>query len=117
MPGAPEREKALIDALIEDLNAMFMTELALEYSSSRDGQLNLDLEGSPINNTRLIFVGSSHTCRLASAFKDIYKEDEIEIADLSVPGWKATDAAVETSATLLKETLEEEWDGDTIIFY
>jgi hypothetical protein len=37
LPFSSEVEKKLLVALIEDINAMFMTELSLEYSSARDG--------------------------------------------------------------------------------
>jgi hypothetical protein len=40
-----------------------------------------------------------------------------EVADLSVPGWKISSAAVESSIELLKEVLEENWEGDTIVIY
>jgi hypothetical protein len=34
-----------------------------------------------------------------------------------VPSWRITEASIEAATALLKETLEEKWDGDTVIIY
>jgi hypothetical protein len=64
-------------------------------------------------NTRFVVIGASHAGRLASALKDMGSE----VADLSMPGWKISSAAVESSIELLKEVLDEGWDGETVIIY
>jgi hypothetical protein len=39
------------------------------------------------------------------------------VADLSVLGWKISRASVDSGCTLLKEVLEELWEGDTVVIY
>jgi hypothetical protein len=65
------------------------------------------------SSTRYIFVGASHASRLASALR----EAGAEVADISVPGWTISEANVESSAALLREILDEKWEGDTVIMY
>jgi hypothetical protein len=62
------------------------------------------------SSTRFIFVGASHTSRLASAMR----EAGAEVADISVPGWRVSETNVEHACKLLKEVLEED---DTVIVY
>jgi hypothetical protein len=86
---------------------MFMTELLLEYSAV-PGMACRPLEDQEATEgVCYIIVGASHAGRLASALKDT----SAEVADLLVPGWRVTDTAIESSTALLRETLEEKWEG------
>jgi hypothetical protein len=60
-----------------------------------------------------VLVGSSHATRLASAYDDM----ELEVVDLSVPGWQATPANVTNMSAELTKVLAEHFDGETIIIY
>jgi hypothetical protein len=98
----------LLDELIEDLNNNFMCNLALEYCTSRGGvSTGTNVTEEMASSTRFVMLGASHAGRLASALR----ETGSEVADLSVPGWKISSANVESSIELLKEVLEEEWEG------
>jgi hypothetical protein len=111
-PCETEMERLLLDALIEDINNIFMCNLAHEYCTSREGTTNFS-SNTETANKRYIVIGASHAGRLASALKEMGSE----VADLSVPGWKISSAAVESSIELLKEVLDENWEGETIIIY
>jgi hypothetical protein len=111
-PCTPELEKILLDALISELNETFMTALATEYCTMRDGAAGTE-QHEDWSFTRYIFVGASHASRLASAMR----EAGAEVADISVPGWRVSEANVEHACELLKEVLEEDWEDDTVIVY
>jgi hypothetical protein len=111
LPVDQTKERALIDSFIEDINSNFMCNLSLEYSTSHDGTVAACAESAAA--TRIILVGASHASRLAGALR----ETGTEIADLSVLGWKISDDNVESSISLLREVVEEEWDGETIVLY
>jgi hypothetical protein len=108
-----EQERAMLDALIEDLNAGFMTNLATEYSTARNSSSASAATGGDVSELRFIIIGASHASRLASALREM----GAEVADLAVPGWRISAENVEASIGLLKEVLEEEWNGETIIVY
>jgi hypothetical protein len=113
-PCTAEQERALVYALIEDINSLYMTNLATEFCTNRDSTgCALTEEDDILHSTRFVLVGASHASRLASALKDL----GAEVADLSVPGWRLSEANVEDSAALLREVLEEEWEGDTIVLF
>jgi hypothetical protein len=61
-PCTADRERALVDALIKDLNATFMCNLATEYGTGREGYE--PVEDDPISSSsRYIFVDASHASR------------------------------------------------------
>jgi hypothetical protein len=111
LPVDSAKERALIDSLIEDINSTFMCNLALEYSTSHDGSVAVGVDTAAA--TRIILVGASHASRLAGALC----ETGAKVADLSVPGWKINNENVESSIALLREVLEEEWEGETVVMY
>jgi hypothetical protein len=112
-PCPPEQERALIEALIDDLNENFMTDLATEFSSARSNDINPSSAECDTSDYRFIVIGASHASRLASALR----ETGAEVADLAVPGWKISSDSVDAMCLLLKEVLEEEWAGETIVVY
>jgi hypothetical protein len=111
-PCTPELERILLDALISELNETFMTALATEYCTMQDGAAGTE-QHEDWSSTKYIFVGASHASRLASAMR----EAGAEVADISVPGWRVSEANVEHACELLKEVLEEDWEDDTVIVY
>jgi hypothetical protein len=113
LPYTLEQERALIDALIDDLNANFMKTLATEFSTACNFSAATAGTGGDISDCRFIVIGASHASRLASTLKDT----GAEVADLAVPSWMLTSDSLEASVGLLKEVLEEEWTGNTIIIY
>jgi hypothetical protein len=64
-------------------------------------------------DVKYIIIGASHAGRLANALR----EAGMEVADLSEPGWKITADSASAMSALLKDVLEEEWDGDIVIVY
>jgi hypothetical protein len=113
-PCSQQAEREILEALITDLNENYMTSLATEFCTSREGQSgSCEDETDSINGTRIILVGASHASRLAGALKEL----GAEVADLSVPGWRVTADNVESCCELLKEELKDEWEGETIVLY
>jgi hypothetical protein len=86
-----------------------------EYCTARDGTGSATTSKDDIlTNTRFILVGASHaTWRLAAALKEL----GAEVADLSVPRWRLTEAAVEDSVALLRDVIDECWEGETVVMY
>jgi hypothetical protein len=64
-------------------------------------------------SARFIICGSSHGSRLANALDDA----DAKVADLSTPGWSATEKSVELMTEELSEVLEEPWESTTDILY
>jgi hypothetical protein len=62
---------------------------------------------------RLIIVGGSHAGRLADSLDDM----KIEVVDLSVPGWSATDRNVDRATDQLTKVLNEKTDVESIVIY
>jgi hypothetical protein len=104
-------ERNIIDVFIQDLNRMFLADLATEYSVDREQET--EGTGDALEDKRLVLVGSSHATRLASAYDDM----ELEVVDLSVPGWHALPVNVATMSAELSKVLAEDFDGETIIIY
>jgi hypothetical protein len=104
-----QNEKKCIDALIAELNDNFNTELCTEYASSKALYSEIESEDDSIglSNAKFIVCGVSHAGRLVNALD----ENDLNIADLSSPGWKITDASVAKMEAELREKLEEQWDG------
>jgi hypothetical protein len=72
-------ERNIIDMFIQELNGMFLTDLATEYSVNREQ--DTEGTGDALEGKRLMLVGSIHATRLASTYDDMY----LEVVDLSVP--------------------------------
>jgi hypothetical protein len=102
-----------MEALAEELNKLFMTELATEISVARDVDPEESSKDETLRGKRFILVGASHLSRLAYALED----QEGTVVDLSVPGWRATPDVVENMVTQLKSVLHEEYNGETVIIY
>jgi hypothetical protein len=111
-PCTMELERALVSALIEDVNNKFMANLALDFCMARSLSCANANEGDSVD-TKLIIIGASHAGRLANALR----EAGMEVADLSELGWKITADSVAAMSALLKEVLEEDWDSEIVIVY
>jgi hypothetical protein len=111
-PCTMEQERALISSLIEDANNNFMANLATEFCMARSLGIVATSEGDSVD-TKYIIIGASHAGRLASALRDA----GTEVADISEPGWKISADSVASMSDLLREVLEEEWDGEIVIAY
>jgi hypothetical protein len=101
-----------IDALINNLNSVFFTDLSSEYSSSRSS-IHAEEESTGLCNARFVVCGASHANRLANALDDL----ELQVKDISCPGCTVTEANVKKMSAQLQEVLAEEWDGPTYIIY
>jgi hypothetical protein len=104
-------ERNIIDVFIQELNGMFLADLATEYSVDREQET--EGTGEALDGKRLVLVGLSHATRLASAYDDM----ELEVVDLSMPGWRASPANVATMSAELSKVLAEDFEGETIIIY
>jgi hypothetical protein len=105
-------EKNIIELLVQELNGQFMTDLALEFCTDRE-LAEQDDAHNVLDDKRFVLVGASHTARLACAFEDM----DLNVVDLSVPGWRATSASVTSMCTQLSKVLNEDFDGETIVIY
>jgi hypothetical protein len=106
-------EKSVVEMLAEALNSAYMTDLALEICTDREGKSEgTDLD-SALLGKRMIVVGASHATRLACALEDA----GAIVIDLSVPGWRASTESVQRMISQLNGVLDEEYSGETIIIY
>jgi hypothetical protein len=106
-------EKNIFEMMAEQLNDVFMTNLAVEIDVSRDSAEADNALETALAGKRIVVVGASHGTRIASALEEL----GIEIIDISVPGWKVTSEAVEAMLSELSSVLSENYSGDTIVIY
>jgi hypothetical protein len=90
-----------------------MTDLATEFCTACTNETSPSSAECDTSYYRFVVIGASHASRLASALR----ETGAEVADLAVPGWKISGENVEAMSALLREVLEEEWTGETIVIY
>jgi hypothetical protein len=113
LPCSMENERAMISALVDEVNSIFMTNLATEFSVARSISDDNNTAEDGITGIKFVLVGASHASRLANALR----EAGAEVADLSEPGWRLNAENVESMCILLKEVLEEPWEGETVVIY
>jgi hypothetical protein len=106
-------EQCIIEGFVEEINKLFMTELATELRHVRVIEASEDDFETGMRGKRFILVGSSHLARLAFALED----QEGTVVDLSVPGWRATADSMEAMLHQLKSVLHEDYGGETVIIY
>jgi hypothetical protein len=98
----------LLNMLVSELNAKFMTDLgsitALESACSES-------EAEP-EKTTIIFVGGSHSSRLAAAAGG----NGIEVVNLSMPGFRVCEETIDTACILLREAVQE-CSGKVVVVY
>jgi hypothetical protein len=113
-PVSEVDEKNIFEMLAQSLNANFMTDLALELSTTRFNSGTDDMcTDSALAGKRFVIVGASHGMRLASALEDM----GASIVDISVPGWRVSADGVEALKMELSTILSEEFSGETYIIY
>jgi hypothetical protein len=113
-PVSETDEKNIFEMFAQALNNNFMTDLALELSTSRDNACTGDdSSDAALAGKRFIVVGASHGMRLASALEDM----GACIVDISVPGWRISAEAVESMKAELASVLQEEFSGETYVIY
>ncbi len=120
-PARPEREYELISFMIEELNGRYAVELATDISSVRnlDGSSDeeqdlLDAADAAPKQIRIVVVGGSHASRLASELSD---REEVELIDLSEPGWRVTDSTLDSMKTELLNALSQDVPHPTLVVY
>jgi hypothetical protein len=107
-------EKNIFEMLAQSLNANFMTDLALEVSTSRFNSDTGDMcTDSALAGKRFVIVGASHGMRIASALEEM----GACIVDISVPGWRVSADSVEALKAELSSVLSEDFNGETYIVY
>jgi hypothetical protein len=104
-------ERNMIDQLIQELNAGFMTELA-ECTVEREVDCSLE-HSEALYGKRIIMIGASHTARLANVMEDM----GAVVVDLSIPGWRITGDNVSSQVQQLTSVLSEEYEGETYMIY
>jgi hypothetical protein len=111
----------LLTKLIEEVNNKFLADLAplaredpgsSEGYDSDDGEI-ITNHAAVHKNTRFIVIGGSHAARIDGALDDL----DLEVADLSSPGWTVTEANVQCATALLLEELKQNKQMKTIIIY
>jgi hypothetical protein len=113
-PISETDEKHIVEMLAQVLNSTFMTDLALEISTVRDGAgFDGGNSDTALTGKRFVLVGASHTARLACALED----SGAMVIDLSVPGWRAASENVALAISELNSVLEEDYSGETFVIY
>ena len=106
------RERDIMVALLTELNEKFNTGLDLNFSTSREAQLEME-EGDiapPLEN--VILVGSSYLARVAAAMRQLGEDLANNMAS---PYWRLTEDNVAASAAALSEAARNN-PAVTIIF-
>jgi hypothetical protein len=104
----PDAVVAIIEFLITEMNAKFMTDLG-----DICGDINSDSElPDKYANMRLIFVGGSHADRMAAAAD----QQGIENVNLSMPGFRVRDEIIETATCLLQEALLDNTHRNVVVY-
>jgi hypothetical protein len=104
-------ERNMIDQLIQELNACFMTELA-ECTVEREADYSPE-HSEAMYGKRIIMIGASHTARLANVMEDL----GAMVVDLSIPAWRITSDTVSSQVQQLTSVLSEYYEGETYIIY
>jgi hypothetical protein len=105
----PDSAIAVIEMLVGELNAKFMTDLG-EICSMESASDSEQAESS--KELRLIFVGGSHADRMAAAAERL----GIENVNLSVPGFRVRDDTVEQAIASLQEAVDGGNYRDIIVY-
>jgi hypothetical protein len=112
-PVSETDERNIFEQFVQELNSLYMTDLALEVSADReyveDGTDQQDI----LHGKRIVVIGASHGTRIALALEDL----GAVVVDLSCPGWRVTASSVATMCQLLSSVLTEDFDGETLIIY
>jgi hypothetical protein len=100
----------IIDSIIVELNTKFHTELARSSDFIEDEPFDY-VEACA--GMRLIIVGASHANRLAGILDDL----ELNVVDLTTPGWSVTEQSVTDLTDHLADVLREHTDLQNVIIY
>jgi hypothetical protein len=108
-------EYELVNSMIDELNSKCGLELSHEFSLYRP-TLTSEPERDDVTDDvmeRVVIVGGSHGSRLTDELDDTC----LEVTDLSVRGWRLTEANVEEKVRELKEVVSTADEKRTTIVY
>jgi hypothetical protein len=108
-------EQVLISSMIDELNNKCGLELSHEYSLYRPS-ISSEPDREDVTEGELekvVLVGGSHSSRLVDELDDTC----LEVVDISVRGWRLTEASVEEKAKELAEIVSSTDQTKTTIVY
>ncbi len=108
-------EYELVNSMIDDLNSKCGLDLSHEFSLYRP-TLTSEPERDDLTDDvmeKVIVVGGSHSSRLTDELDDTC----LDVTDISVRGWKLTEAAVEEKVCELKELVASTDKKRTTVMY
>jgi hypothetical protein len=109
-PISEDFERYMLGTLIDELNALYPLNLATDFICDRF--LEDEVFDDAMNRTALVLVGASHLRNLAR-FLD---SPELQVFDLTTPGWKITDSNVkEKTAEIVNLSKEIDLENATVI--
>ncbi len=109
-PISEDFERYMLGSLIDEMNALFPLNLAADFICDRF--LEDEVFDDAMNRTALVLVGASHLRNLAR-FLDT---PELQVFDLTTPGWKITDSNVkEKTAEIMSLSKEIDLENATVI--
>jgi len=108
-------EYELVNSMIDELNSKCGLDLSHEFSLYRP-TLTSEPEREDLTDDvieKVIVVGGSHSSRLTDELDDTC----LDVTDISVRGWRLTEAAVEEKARELKELVASTDEKRTTVVY
>jgi hypothetical protein len=112
-PVTETDERNIIEQLVQELNSLYMADLALEISVDREFVEDGTEQQDMLHGKRIVVIGASHGARIALALEDL----GAIVVDLSCPGWRVTTSNVAAMCHQLSSVLAEDFDGETLIVY
>jgi hypothetical protein len=95
-----------------ELNSKFLTDLADLAENETVFETEIDIDAF-YDGKKIIVMGASHAGRIA----DVLDSMDLEVVDLTTPGWKITEQNVEKLSAQLQEVLAEDPERETILIY
>jgi hypothetical protein len=111
-PFDNETINAIVCALIDSINEKFMTELAYPAEETATGENTAGIAEN-FTGKRFVVVCASHAGRIA----DCIDNQDVEVVDLSVPGWTVTEKNVAKMTAELEKVLNEKTDLISLVIY
>ena len=112
MPSLTETEELkVVSALMDELNSKFALRLDPKPSAARSGSEYFSSEEGSEQRFTIAIAGSSHATRL----QDPLASTHLKVVDVSIPGFRISEAAVESMVTDLEVAVSGLADDTTVV--